>query len=193
MPVIEKAAGRWRVMSRLFDREDDRRNVVVCVMGRLEAGGLARLRTFHELLGQRNGTAGQWLRVLVERAAIRYTEGHPDRLGSGTEEDPRRWAETEPLPEEPGEEALLASDGVIDAIEAHEILAYAERVLAPEQLAALRLRLSEHTDAEIAEELGLPDAHAARKLVRAAVSRLRYRFAGDDGPEPPSKRIDGSV
>jgi hypothetical protein len=65
-------------------------------------------------------------------------------------------------------------------VEAHEVMAYAERALPPPQVSALRLWAVDRSDAEIATALGLPDALAARKLVRAAQKRLRTRFAGEE-------------
>jgi hypothetical protein len=56
-PVIEKIAGQWRVTGRLHDREDDRRDVFVRVMGRLEAKRFQRLGSA-SCTGTRTPTSG---------------------------------------------------------------------------------------------------------------------------------------
>jgi DNA-directed RNA polymerase specialized sigma24 family protein len=178
-PVIEKIAGQWRVTGKLHDREDDRRDVVVGVMGRLEANGFQRLGVFHGLLQRRNGTASAWFRVLTIRSALRHTEAHPEYLGPAVGEGGSRWADLVPFSDEEEEELPPGSLRVIEAILAHEIMACAERTLPPQQLDAVRLSAVDLSNAKIAEALNLPNADAADKLVRAAHKRLRTRFAGE--------------
>jgi hypothetical protein len=176
-PPIESIAGDWRVTSRLHDSEEDRRNVYLSVMVRLEADESRRLLTCHELLQRQNGSASQWLRVLTVHSALRYMEQHPDHLGPGTKDDPGpRWADMTALPDDLAD-MLPESVRMIPAIAGREIWAYAERTLPPLQVQALRLWSMDYRDQEIADEMQLPDAHAAHKLVRAAHGRLRTRFA----------------
>ncbi len=182
-PVIENIAGHWRITGRLHDREDDRREVFVRVMERLEANGLQRLGIFGGLLQRRNGTASAWFRTLTVRSALRHTETHPDHLGPAAGEGGPRWADLVPFEDRSEEDLPPASLRVIEAITAHEIMTCAERTLPSPQLAALRLWAEDLDSAKIAEAMKLPSAAAADKLVRAAQKRLRTRFAGARGGE----------
>ncbi len=175
-PRIERIAGRWRVTSRLSARHDERRNIVVAVMGRLKENDFARLKGLHEVLLRGEGDGWRWIVAMTRRTALNYARLHEEHLGTGGGEDGLRWAELGPISDEipgPADEAR-----VIAAIQAHEIQAYAEQRLRPDQLRALCLWLMGHDADEIAHALGLPSAREADKLVESALYRLRYRFAG---------------
>jgi hypothetical protein len=191
-PVIKSIAGRWRVTGPLHDCVDAQRDVLVAVMARLEARGFHRLRMFHEKLRARNGTAAAWLRILVYHAALRHAEGHAERLGAGTKDDPRRWVDVEPRGDGLEEEMPPESVRVYDVVEAHEIFDYAEGNLPPRQVEALRLWAVDKTPGEIAAAMRLPGAPEANKLVRAAKGRLRTRFAGWAGDEEEKEGDDFS-
>ncbi len=99
-PVIEEVAGHWRVTSRLADRDDERRDIVVGVMARLCANDFERLALFHEVLLRRDGLARAWLVQVTTRSAIGHLRGHPENIG----DDEWRWVEMEPLSD--GDEEL---------------------------------------------------------------------------------------
>jgi hypothetical protein len=102
---------------------------------------------------------------------------HAECLGADGEKGGVRWAALVPLPDKLQDE-ILESVRMLSSIEAHEIQAYAEQNLRPRQLAALRRWLLGHDVEEIVERLGDGDGETNRDLVRAAIAKLRYRFAG---------------
>jgi DNA-directed RNA polymerase specialized sigma24 family protein len=174
-PVVEEIARRWRVMSRLADREDDCRNVVVRVMGRLRENGFERLALFHAVLLRREGAARAWLSALATRSALDYVTAHPERAGSAE----RPWVTVVPLPEGL-EEQLPVSMRAVQMADVRRVLAYVERALPAPERRALYLWCGGHADCEIAAELGIEEA-AADQLVRAVVRRLRRGYTRSGG------------
>jgi hypothetical protein len=172
-PVIERIAGRRRVTSRLSDREDERRDVVVLVMGKLRENGDRLLRELHGCLQRRDGSFRRWFSTVVMNVGISFTRAHPERLGRA---DDARWAEHVEVPEELPDDRYDPIQGVA----VHELLAFAARGLRPVQLAAVRLRMAGEDDESIARELRLAGPEAASRLVRSGLERMRSH-AGRSG------------
>jgi DNA-directed RNA polymerase specialized sigma24 family protein len=181
-PVLETIVGRWRVTSRLAEREDERRNIVLLVMERLHAGDLRRLRLFHAALVPLDGSGQHWISAVTRRVAYNYTRRHAERLGTGRAGDPRRWADLGPITEEV-DGLLSVSPRAAAAADAQRIRAYAKERLTPLQHAALYLWLEGYDDSEIAAALHLEGCGAAARLLRAGIKRLRYRFAREGAGE----------
>lgn len=187
-PGFEKIAGRFRNTGRLSSSEDERRNIAVEVVHRLRRDDFEVLKRLGEVFGVGNDNDDRgwpWLCRVAQRKALNYARDHAENLGPDGPGGAPRFAELVELPEEV-EELLPPSVRVVDRVEAHEVLAYAERELRPAQLAALRLHLLGDDEEAIAGALGLPDAHAAHQLWQAAVRRLRYQF-GEKGGDPASE------
>jgi DNA-directed RNA polymerase specialized sigma24 family protein len=180
-PTLLAVTSRWRITSRLSRREDDRRNIVVQVMGRLRADRFRRLRRFHESVGQYDpGSFRPWLATVAARSAISYVRTHAEYRcpARGTAPDVERWTRTEPIASEHGEK----SNDPTRAIEARILLDRAPRHLRSDQLDALRLWLEGCDHAEIAARLGLMNRVCADRLVRSGLKRLRDRIGGK-GPD----------
>jgi hypothetical protein len=116
---------------------------------------------------------------VTQRKALDHVRDHAEHLGPDEAGAPC-FATMVALPDEV-EDLLPVSVRANRRIDAHDVLAYAERVLSPSQLAALRLHLLGDSNAIIAETLGLPDASAAHARWHGAVMRLRYQFVVKGG------------
>jgi DNA-directed RNA polymerase specialized sigma24 family protein len=178
-PVVEVVARRRRVTGRLHRSEEHRRNIADDVIETLWAGGFRRLRELRASAPAREGAFGAWIARVATNTAIDYVRTCPEfDRGRG------RWEKVGELPEE------LAGQhpDPISGIDAGRILARAPQILRPRQLEALLLWLEGGNGDDIAGNLGLADARAAERLVRAALKRLRNRFA----PKKSSEAGDGS-
>jgi hypothetical protein len=185
-PRMEEIAGRWRVTGRLSDDEEERRNVVVLVMGRLEENRFARLARLHEVLVRGEVGGWPWISAVTRRTALNYARGHSENpLASGADAGRRLVAS---LPVADGlEEQLPESARAPDIAEVHRIQAYAEQALKPHQWRALCLWHAGYEYHEIAKELGLAGKAAVCQAKDAAVKRLRYQFAGEAAPAEEEK------
>jgi hypothetical protein len=181
-PGIEEVAGRFRNAGRLAASEDERRTIAVAVIERLRARELDGLRRLHDACEAGADTAWPWICRVTQRKAIDHVRAHPDNLGADRPEGAPQLAKLVELPEEV-EDLLPDSVRVVDGIDAHAVLAFAERTLSAAQLAALRLHLLGDDDETIAGALGLSRASAARTLWHRAVDRLRYHFVTKGGGE----------
>ena len=174
-PTLFATLRRPQVLGRLSQSEDDCRNIVVEVMGRLRADGFARLAQYAE--AQRLNPAVPflgWLVVVAKRVAIDYMRGHEayvDRRHQKDASSPGRWRDIGTLPSDsqlPGARPAVTGQGT-----AHEMYAFASAELPIDQRLALAAWLEGATFDEIAAG---GDPKAAEKLVRAALVRLRRRF-----------------
>jgi len=179
-PGIEEVAGRFRNAGRLSASEDERRDIAVAVIERLRARELDGLRRLREVCAVGEDTAWPWICRVTQRKAYNHARDHAENLGSDEPGGAPRFATLVELPDEV-EDLLPVSVRAIQGIDAHAVLACAERILSAPQLAALRLHLLGDSDASIAETLGLPGAPAAHALRHGAVKRLRYRFVVKGG------------
>jgi DNA-directed RNA polymerase specialized sigma24 family protein len=177
-PTLYATLRRPQVLGRLSRSEDDCRNIVVEVMGRLRANQFARLGQYVEAhrLNPALPFVG-WLVVVAKRVAIDYMRGHEtyvDRRHQKDASSPGAWRDIRPLPSDsqlPGARPAVTGRGT-----AREMYAFAGSELPVEQRLALAAWLEGATFEEIAAG---GDSKEAEKLVRAALVRLRRRFRDD--------------
>ncbi len=175
-PTIWAITGKWQFTGPLSRREDERRDMVLEVMERLRADDFRRLRDFLAAAKERGGSLKAWLATVTARAAIDHVRAHPEYLdprGGGASDGPR-WVTVVPMPDAELAHPFADPDKVATAI---VMLDRARRDLEPDQLAALYVWLHGGDHGEIATRLGLGSARDADRLVRAALKRLRDRYA----------------
>lgn len=205
-PHVEHWATRHPTLRRWgLAGPDDARAVLVRVIERMAADGwsalarygarrrlaeadpVARLARLDELDADDAGDdtpLQAWTRTLLRfavhdhlRDRLGWTDGMDRRaVGSGAD----RLSQVS----EPG-----AAAGITDWLAVQERIAAVEQAMARlpgPQGAAVRLWSEDHGFAEIAVRLGLPDAEAARRVVRAGHARLRHqlRAVSDAHPAP---------
>lgn len=185
-PRLARFIAHPRFLGPLGRGEDDNRNIIVEVMGRLRDGDFHRLHLYRHARSENSRlTFWTWLRVVAKRAGIDYMRAHPDYVDQRRRADgdePGRWVTfgTLPSPSQlPGESPSMTNRGT-----AAELLRHADESLPRTQLAALELWIQCLDYADIARQLELRDAAEAERLVRAAIERLRRRFRGSGGAEP---------
>lgn len=186
-PQIETIARKRHLTGRLCEREDERGNIVVAVMDRLRADDFRHLRAFLSSRAQRESSSfTTWFTSFATRTAIDYVRTHseyerPSHADAGTvRASGSRWVRFEPVPDSSSAPAAATAD-VTRLAAAQQFLERAAHILTREQREALALWLVDQDHDEIAYRLGLADAPAAKKLLRSAVERLRFRYAsGDD-------------
>lgn len=175
-PTIWHVTGQWRLVGPLSRSDDDRRNILVEVMHLLREGEHRRLRIYLQSAGNRPTSSFKtWLATVTARAAIDYLRAHPefdDARGRASEEP--RWVRLLPMAEI--ELGTIESDAATRA-SAAQLVERARRDLKPDQLRALSLWLEGSSHDDIRMELGLAHSIEAERLVRAALKRLRDRFA----------------
>ncbi len=177
-PAIEDLAGRWRVTGRLAGCADAGRDIVVRVMGKLQADGFRRLSKLHAALCKGEDAGRAWIALTTRREALDHVREHAEYLGGAAGEGGSRWAALVQLPDGV-EDQLPDSVRTLPAVAAGEIAAYAEAHLDPEQLRALRLWLAGYEPREMMGALGVEDGEAAAHLLNRALENLRYRFSGN--------------
>jgi DNA-directed RNA polymerase specialized sigma24 family protein len=176
-PQLDALVRRRRVLGRFSQRDDERRGLVLQVMGKLRQDGFRRLEMYRQERARNPAlTLLGWLTVVTRNAAVDYLRAHPDYRADGPRTGAQRpggLRELLPLPSGsrgPGNRPPVTALGT-----AGELLAYARRELPERQRRALELWMAGHGAADIAEALGL-GAPEAERLVRAAVERLRRQF-----------------
>lgn len=185
-PALSRIIAQPRFLGRLGGREDDRRNIVVAVMGRLRADGFHRLQLY---LDARRANPRlrflTWLRVVAKRVGIDYLRAHPDyvRRHDADASKPGVWIDPGTLP--PASQLVGARPPVTAKGTAHELLAYAAGVIPEEHRRALELWTQSETFPEIAKALGMASAADAERAVRAALERLRRKFREVSEELPP--------
>jgi DNA-directed RNA polymerase specialized sigma24 family protein len=180
-PKLYATLRRPHLLGRLSASEDDCRNIVVEVMGRLRANGHARLAQY-AAVRQRNPSLPfmGWLVVVAKRTAIDYMRAHDTYIDRRHEKDassPGGWRELDTLPADsalPGPRPPITGAGT-----AREVLEFAAADLTPPQQQALDHWLRGAGFEEIAAALALPDPKDADRLVRAGIDRIRRRFRGE--------------
>ncbi|MFO0550562.1 MAG: hypothetical protein U0271_19360 [Polyangiaceae bacterium] len=176
-PTVWAISGKPQIVGALARRTDERRNIVVDVMARLAEHDFRRLRQFLDAAAARTSTSFKaWLATVTARAAIDYVRGHPEylRRAADVSRHEPRWVQHTSVDAVDDRESR--ADPLRD-LTVREVLASADATLTASQKRALSLWLEGEDHAAIAEALDLPDAAAADKLVRAALKRLRDRFA----------------
>lgn len=184
---LESLVRQRRLLGGLSQNEDDRREVVLRVMGRLQQDGFRRLRLF---VRQRNDSPGlslvAWLTVVARNAAIDYLRAHPDFLASRSRQAARHRGTvadilTLPPPSRgPGLRPPVTAGGT-----ARQLLEYAGRELPEFQCRSLELWVTGHSASDIAQTTGLATAEEAERSVRAALEKLRRHFRADSTHQEP--------
>lgn len=183
-PQVRGIAGNRCITGLLSERDDECDNIVDAFMTRLCARNFRRLCEFLALRAQSPGLSFKtWATTLATHTAIDYVRSHPEyRRPSRSEASPvresgERWVRPEPVPESTSPRAPVAPGlDVTELLAAQQILAAAPNILTKLQREVIELWLQDVDPDQIASWLGLADAAAAGKLVRAAVARLRGRF-----------------
>ncbi len=180
-PPLSRIIAQPRFLGRLGQREDDRRNIVVAVMGRLRADQFHRLQ--HYLEARRTNPRLRflsWLRVVAKRVGIDYLRAHPDyvRRHDKDASRPGVWIDPKTLP--PASQIFGERPPVTTRGTAHELLRYAAGAIPDEQRRALELWAQSESFEDIARVLGLANAAEAERTVRAVIERLRRKFRDPD-------------
>lgn len=184
-PALSRIIAQPRFLGRLGQNEDDRRNIVVAVMGRLRADNFNRLRLYLDAkAGNPRLRFLTWLRVVAKRVGIDYLRAHPDyvRRHDDGASRPGAWVDAGTLP--PASQLLGARPPVTAKGTAQELLAYAAGTIPDQHRRALELWTQSESFLEIAQALGMQNAAEAERVVRAALERLRRRFREERGERP---------
>lgn len=180
-PPLSRIIAQPRFLGRLGQREDDRRNIVVAVMGRLRADHMGRLQMY--LDAKRTNPRLRflsWLRVVAKRVGIDYLRAHPDYVRRHDEDASRPGAWIDPGTLPPASQIFGERPPVTNRGTARELLAFAAGAIPDDQRRALELWAQSESFEDIAKALGLRTANEAEKTVRAAIERLRRRFRASE-------------
>lgn len=192
-PELTRTISNPRFLGRLGQREDDRRNIILETIGRLAANDRRRLRDYIETRAANPRLRFlTWLRVVAKRVGIDYQRGHSqylDRRREAGASTPGKWIEPGTLPSELGGER----PPVTDLGTAQQVVAYAALALPDDQRRALELWVHSETYDAIAAALGLSSAAEAERKVRAAIERLRRKFARPAEPDPAGSPKAGTA
>jgi DNA-directed RNA polymerase specialized sigma24 family protein len=180
---LDSLIRRRSLLGRLSQNEDERRGVILAVMSKLRQDEFRRLRLYTDEK-KRNDKLSllAWLSVVTRNAAVDYVRSHPDYVPTGPRRDsgrPGGVASCLPLPSTSRGPAMRPPVTVLGT--AGELLEYARRELPQSQRRALELWLAGHSNADIADALGVTDEDEAERTVRAAVERLRRKFRSTSG------------
>ncbi len=177
-PRLGAIVRKPRFAGRLSRNEDDVRNILVEVMGRLRDDDYRRLRRYlQQKAAKPKMTFMPWLIVVAKRIAIDYLRAHTDYIDMRRNldtESPGKWVEHRTLPSDSrleGDRPPVTNQGTALAM-----LRYAHQMLPPEQVGALELWILSKSFQEMADELELESAKAAERVLRAALERLRRHF-----------------
>ena len=180
-PLLMRLASSPRVSGRLSQNVDDCRNIVVEVMARLRDDQFRRLRMFLDSQSENPDLEFiPWLRVVARRVIIDYLRGHGHyidrRRNRNSGSAPGRWVEINRLTRSSRLDGIRPP--VTNTSVALSMLRYAYSELPADQLAALERWIIGAGYSDIAGDLQLEGSEAAKKLVRAALQRLRREFRG---------------
>lgn len=185
-PRLDHLIAQPRFLGPLGRREDDKRNIVVEVMGRLRDDRFHRLRLYRVAhIENPRLTFWTWLRVVAKRAGIDYMRAHPDYVDKRRSADPGstpgKWVNFGTMPSA----GHLRDDppSMTNRGTAAEMLRYADVSFPRQQLAALQLWIQGQDYADIAQRLDLHGGAEAERIVRAAIERLRRHFRSSGGPK----------
>ena len=159
-PALSRILAQPHFLGRLAHREDDRASIAVAVMARLRDRRFHRLRMY--LDAKRANPRLRflsWLRVVAKRVGIDYLRTHHEPVADTLHTGDAR------------ERPPMTNRGT-----ARELLHHAAGVVPPDQLQALEMWTRSDSFADIATTLGMADAAAAERAVRAALERLRRAF-----------------
>jgi DNA-directed RNA polymerase specialized sigma24 family protein len=183
-PRLSAVVRKPRFLGALSGSDDEQRNIVLEVMARLCADDYRRLRLYVDKRGDHPDMQFMaWLIVVAKRVAIDYMRGHDQYLSHRHKRNPGSaagaWVAMDTLPasSQLGDRPPMTERGT-----ALELMSYAGHTLPEDQRRALKMWVQDDGYERIATELGLADASAAERLVRAALSRLRRHFRDDEPP-----------
>lgn len=178
-PKLDALIAQPRFLGPVGKNVDDRRNIIVDLMARLREDKFHRLSLYIAARAENPRLSfWTWLRIVAKRVGIDYLRAHPQyidrRRSAEPHSTPGRWIEPGTLPPSsqlPGERPHVTLTGT-----AAELLRHAGHALPAAQRQAIELWLQSHAYDEIARRLGLENAGAAERLVRAGIERLRREF-----------------
>jgi hypothetical protein len=176
-PIVEKIVRTNRSMGSYRGSEDDVRNVMAQVFGRLRRDDYHALRTFTAWRNKNSGKAFQdWLTIVTVNVVRNYMSsklGPPSQNGENVKQLVNTLADALPL----DSDELSIHPHITTKETAQRIIEFARDNLAEDQLAVLAAWLEGASLNDIASELRLADVRVADRLLRAALARLRRRFA----------------
>jgi len=167
-----------------FGRSDDHVNdVLTRLVERLRRDDSHGLRLYAPWRARNpEKTFADWIRIVTSNIMRRYVH---DQLGPAVEDGGTPLPSVKRLLNEFVQSPVLEELGVrppiTDAQTAQELLTFARMRLPEGQCAALMLWIEGASFEEIAGELGLREAKAAERAVRAATAVLRRHFVGAAG------------
>lgn len=165
--------------------EDDAREVVTRVMGKLEQDDHRALRLYVEWAERHpDKDFADWIKIAVANAVRDYVRERRGASGADAPGSPSAKRLLNELANSLPIDDVGFRPPVTDAQTARQLLEFARGSLPDDQRAALEDWLLGASYEAIAEGRGLPDADAGKRLVRAAVAVLRRRYgegAGEEG------------
>lgn len=162
-PALVQLLSRSRVMGHLRENVDDCRAVVVAVLERLKKNDFRALRLFAPWMEVHPGKGfGDWIRIVATNRARDHVTARAVLETLRTLTDSLEGVGRRPA--------------FTDAMQARQILDFAEGSLPIEQLRALRAWMEGASFEDVARGQGLGGARGAERLVRSALARLRRRF-----------------
>jgi hypothetical protein len=171
-PELTRLVRATRAMAVLARSEDHVANAVLLVLEKLSKDGCraARLeRTWRE--AHPDKTVGDWLRIVTANVARDYVRERTGRSSSAL--DKRLVLSLATLLPDDDELRPASMLSQTSSHAARELARWAEEQLPPDQRAALSSWLQAASFEDIATEIGVVDAAAAKRVVRAAVAALR--------------------
>lgn len=180
-PFLERSVKRNRTMGSLARSDDNVRDVMTAVVGRLSPSGGNALASYAEWCAENErADFDDWLRIVVSFAIRDWVRAALGR--SSRTKDPELPSVKRLLNEfaaSPASEDAFGAERpqYTLAQTARQLLAFAKASLTEPQHRALSLWLDDVDFGEIEGELGLEDEESAKRLVRAALATLRRKFA----------------
>jgi DNA-directed RNA polymerase specialized sigma24 family protein len=178
-PACVRIVASRSAMRQIGSSQDHVENVVTNLIGKLGDDDARGLRLYGPWRTRNpDKSFDDWLRIVAANTVRDYVRDHANELATSS-------------PKEIGVKRLLnefTTSGAVKEVgerppftaaqTAKQLLAYAKGHLPDDQYRALMLWIDGGGFAEIAGDLGLGEAKAAERLVRAAVAVLRRQFAG---------------
>lgn len=181
-PPLTKIVASPRFLGRLGQRDDDRDLIVTGVFERLRVNQFNRLKLYLDARATNPKLRFlSWLRVVAKRVGIDYLRAHPEylRRHDDNASRPGEWVNAGTLP--PGSQLFGQRPPVTNMGTAHQLVAYARSGALPEdQCRAIELWSQSESFDDIAKTLGLRNAQAAERMVRAGLERLRRKYRPDE-------------
>ncbi len=183
-PELERQLLAGKTLRGLGRSDDHARNVAVLVLEKLGRDHCRALGLYETWAAARpEKTFGDWLRIVVTNTARDYLRERKGRAAR-TEEAAAGGAIDKRLLHSlaallPDEDDLPAASALSQSSSyaAKQLLAWAEGHLSEDQREALRLWLAGDSFEEMASSLGVADAAASKRVLRAAVATLRRHVA----------------